>query len=784
MASYDLSTIDPMRTLPTQPALCIALVCSLLVSPRVPAGRADDPAASFTHWSFQPIRTAHRDWPQPAGSVSSPIDQFLLAQLQREQVAPSPAAAATTLIKRLHLDLVGLLPTPEESQRFATAVAPDRASRAVDRLLASPAYGERWARPWLDLCHYADSDGYLTDQRRPVAWRYRDWLVRALNQDLPFDQFTIRQLAGDLLPDATQDQKLATGFLRQTLSNREGGADLEEFRVLQVVDRTEMVGTIWLGMTVGCARCHDHKYDPISQREFYQLYAFLDGADEVNIDAPLPQERATYHRTYPEYAQKRQTRITPQQTALYDLMRKWELRLLQAMRQPGEDAHWDRQWELLGLIWGGGLGEGQLEGTQIAQLEPAQRTFRQQQDLLDYFLRHTGGIDPAAASQLKLDTLRGDLAQLKQEFMRATRAPTMRATQVPRSSYIHVAGDFRDRGPTVFPATPQCLTRANLALPPVRSTGNPGRDRLQLALWLVDRKNPLPARVTVNRAWQQFFGTGLVLTTEDFGMQGERPSHPALLDWLAGEFVRREWSFKQLHRQIVSADAYQRSSHPRPEIATRDPENRWLARQNALRVPAETVRDITLTASGQLTRAVGGPSVFPPQPERVIKEAFGNHPWQVSTGTNRHRRSLYTFVQRTAPFAQSTIFDAPNPNETCTRRERSNTPLQALVLLNDATFLDAAKALAQRILEGTTARFPERLHFAFSICLARRPTAPEQERLAIYLNEFRSQLQINPQAVNQLTDTMVLKETAALDAASWVGLASVLLNLHEFITRE
>ena len=248
--------------------------------------------------------------------------------------------------------------------------------------------------------------------------------------------------------------------------------------------------------------------------------------------------------------------------------------------------------------------------------------------------------------------------------------------------------------------------------------------------------------------------------------------------------MRRQWSFKQLHRQIVSSDAYQRSSHPRPELATRDPENRWLARQNALRVPAETVRDITLTASGQLTLTVGGPSVFPPQPERVIKEAFGNHPWQVSTGANRHRRSLYTFVQRTAPFAQSTIFDAPNPNETCTRRERSNTPLQALVLLNDATFLDAAKALAQRILTDTTEGFPERLRFAFSICLARRPTVPEQERLTIYLKEFRSQLQTDPQAVNQLTDKMVLKETASLDAAAWVGLASVLLNLHEFITRE
>ena len=774
-----------MRRFPTPFLVYTPIACGLLALTLAPARGSDDPPASAVHWSFQPIRLTNRAWTQPVGSVSSPIDQFLLARLRREGVVPSPPAHAATLVKRLHLDLVGLLPTPAESQQFTISAAPDRAFRTVDRLLASPAYGERWARPWLDLCHYADSDGYLTDQRRPVAWRYRDWLVRVLNEDLPFDQFTIRQLAGDLLPDATQDQQLATGFLRQTLSNREGGADLEEFRVLQVVDRTEMVGTIWLGMTVGCARCHDHKYDPLSQREFYQLYAFLDGADEVNIDAPLPHEQATYQRTYPAYAQKRQARIAPQQAALYDLMRKWELRLLQAMRQPGEDAHWDRQWELLGLIWGGGLGEGQLEGTQIAQLEPAQRTFRQQQDLLDYFLRTSGGITPPAGSKLKLDALRADLAQLKQEFLSATRAPTMRATQVPRSSYIHVAGDFRDRGPTVFPATPQCLTVANGTLNPVRSTGNPRRDRLQLAQWLVNRQNPLPARVTVNRTWQQLFGNGLVLTTEDFGAQGERPSHPALLDWLAAEFMHRGWSFKMLHRQIVSSDTYQRSSRPRPELTARDPENRWLARQNALRVPAETVRDITLTASGLLTRVVGGPSVFPPQPERVIKEAFGNHPWQVSTGANRHRRSLYTFVQRTAPFAQSTIFDAPNPNETCTRRDRSNTPLQALVLLNDATFLDAAKALAQRILQDETKGFSTRLDFAFSICLARPPSAPERQRLATYLEEFRSQLETDPQAVTELTNSMDLKNNiAALDAASWVGLASVLLNLHEFITRE
>ncbi|MAV36433.1 MAG: hypothetical protein CMJ59_13360 [Planctomycetaceae bacterium] len=765
--------------------LSITLCCSLLLSAvdSVPGEDALQPAE--THWSFQPLRQprlANLDRLAPA----SPIDGFLLDRLTRERIDASPRAGDTTLIKRLYLDLVGLLPTPTETRRFAASSAPDRDLRTVDRLLASPAYGERWARPWLDLCHYADSDGYLTDQRRPVAWRYRDWLVQALNEDLPFDQFTISQLAGDLLPETTLKQKLATGFLRQTLSNREGGADLEEFRVLQVVDRTELVGAVWLGMTVGCARCHNHKYDPISQREFYQLYAFFDGADEVNIDAPLPHEQPAYQRAYPTYLRKRQERIAPQEGAIYALMRKWELRVLEAWQQPAEDAHWDRQWELLGLVWGGGLGEGQLEGTQIVKLGPPQRTFRQQQDLLDYFLRHTGGIDSAAASALKLDALRADLQKLKTEFQTATRAPTMRATQVPRTSYVHRAGDFRDHGEDVRPGTPRWLERCVPALARIQpsESADPDSDRLSLARWLVDPAHPLTARVTVNRAWQQLFGNGLVLTTEDFGKQGQPPSHPALLDWLAAEFIHRDWSSKMLHHLIVTSEAYRRSSRPRAELTARDPENRLLARQQALRVPAETLRDMTLAASGLLSRVGGGPSVFPPQPERVIKEAFGNHPWQISVGANRYRRSLYTFVQRTAPFAQSTLFDAPNPNETCTRRERSNTPLQALVLLNDETFLEAAKALSRKILQRPAGGFRRRLDYAFSVCLSRLPRESERQRLAAYLTEFRTQLQADPHAVQQLIAGSEWEGIAAHDAAAWVGLSSVLLNLHEFITRE
>ena len=362
----------------------------------------------------------------------------------------------------------------------------------------------------------------------------------------------------------------------------------------------------------------------------------------------------------------------------------------------------------------------------------------------------------------------------------------MRATQVPRTSYVHRAGDFRDRGENVRPGTPRWLERCVPALDRIQpsQSADPDSDRLSLARWLVDPAHPLTARVTVNRAWQQLFGNGLVLTTENFGKQGQPPSHPALLDWLAAEFIHRDWSSKMLHHLIVTSEAYRRSSRPRSELMARDPENRLLARQQALRVPAETLRDMTLAASGLLSRVGGGPSVFPPQPERVIKEAFGNHAWQISVGANRYRRSLFTFVQRTAPFAQSTLFDAPNPNETCTRRERSNTPLQALVLLNDEAFLEAAKALSRRILQGPADGFRRRLDYAFSVCLSRLPKESERQRLSAYLTEFRTQLQADPHAVQQLIAGSEWEGIAAHDAAAWVGLSSVLLNLHEFITRE
>ena len=799
-----------------KPSLLVVLLCSTAF-------------AAEPHWSFRkitrptPPRVRQSDWPRNGS------DSFVLARLENktESVAPSPEADRVTLLRRVTLDLIGLPPTPEEVAEFVHDEQPDAYERLVDRLLASPHYGERWARPWLDLCHYGDSDGHLTDQLRPVAWRYRDWVTRMLNDNLPFDEFTVRQLAGDLLvreantsltrsvsegerpkdsgepdrlgeeaaragrspsltlrvsgadaPPNTLDHILGTGFLRQTLSNREGGADLEEFRVAQIVDRTSMIGTIWLGLTVGCARCHDHKYDPLTQAEFYRLYAFFDDADEVNIDAPLPDEIASYQRSRPDYERRRREIVEPFRAGLTDLQKQWEAKALHAAAHPGEDHIWDRQWEVLGLIWGGHLGEGQLEGCEIVRLPWDKRTPRQQDDWLDYFLSHGSIVDAKKFAELKLPELQKQLVALKKEFAAAhvTRAPVIQAAFAPRQTYIHERGDFRGRGADVSPGIPKAVAwtpsseqfdiretneKQNRSDEGVQATK---ASRLALARWLISLDNPLTARVTVNRMWQEFFGRGIVATSDDFGTRGDQPSHPELLDWFADEFMRSGWDVKHMQRLIVSSATYRQSSRPRKELATRDPNNELLSRQNSLRVPAETVRDAALAVSGLLSRTLGGPSVFPPQHERVTMEAFGSNSWKTSEGADRYRRGLYTFILRTSPFAQSITFDAPPPVDVCTRRDRSNTPLQALTLLNDPVFGEMAAAFSERVRRDGGVSDQDRLRFAWKVCFGRSGSEAELTRLQQYFD--------------------VQRDTNKDESAAWTNLASVLLNLHEFITRD
>ncbi|MBI2824035.1 MAG: PSD1 domain-containing protein [Planctomycetia bacterium] len=736
--------------------------------------RAANAGKQSRHWAFQPLR---RPEPPPVKSedwVRNAIDRFVLARLESAGVGPSPAADRATLIRRVTLDLTGLPPAPGEIASFLNDCEPDAYERLVDRLLASPHYGEKWARHWLDLSHYADTDGYLTDQVRPAAWRYRDWLIDALNRDLTFDRFTIEQLAGDLLPQATTEQRIATGFLRNTLSNREGGADLEEYRVEQVVDRAQTVGTTWLGLTVGCARCHDHKFDPISQVEFYQLYAFFDGAAEVNIDAPRPGELERYVEELPEYDRRRRELIAPVREEIELLQTHWEQKLRDAVLQPGKDPLWDRQWELLGLTWGGeNMGEGQLEGTQILLREPARRTRSQKDRLLDYFLERGRVVDPQRFDELKLDGLHERLAQLKKDFSQLTRAQTIQETDRPREAYVHVRGSFRRRGVAVTPGTPAFL-------PPLDERAAP--DRLALGSWLVSPTNPLPARVTVNRFWQEFFERGLVVTSDNFGIQGAPPSHPELLDWLATEFHERGWSMKAVHRLIVTSATYRQSSQARPELWERDPNSALLARQAPVRFSAEQVRDATLAVGGLLDRRIGGPSVFPPQPASVAMEGFQNK-WKASEKEDQYRRGLYTFMQRLSPFAQSVTFDAPSMSRSCSRRERSNTPLQALTLLNDPAFFAAAQQFAARVLRESAPTVDDRIDHAFRLALSRPPRPEERARLAAYYNQQLAALADDTDAPPLLAAEGA-GEVPRAEAAAWTCACTVMLNLHEFITRD
>ncbi len=742
-------------------------------------------AAARDHWAFKPMQAPGVPAVANNTLVRNEIDAFVVARLEQQNISPADEADRITLLRRVTLDLTGLPPSPDDVDRFLKDSSPDAYEREVDRLLSLTAYGERWARPWLDLCHFADTDGYLTDQKRPVAWRYRQWLIDALNRDLPFDQFTIEQLAGDLLPKPTQEQLLATGFLRNTLSNREGGADLEEYRVEQIVDRTRTVGTAWLGLTVGCSRCHDHKYDPLTQKEFFQLYAVLDQADEVNLALPLPGEQAAFDAAYTNYRQKRDVLVAPFQPGLDELQKRWEDRMLEAVAHPGVSPTWDRQWEVLGLIWGGELGEGQLEGCLIVQTPWAQRTPDEKDRLLEYFLARGSVIDDPKFAELKLSTLAPQLEELKKTVPWPTRAPTMRQARHARPVHIHSRGDFRVPAELVQADIPRWLQPTSLGLASVSDEGlQPAKpaDRLDLARWLVSKEHPLTARVVVNRMWQEFFGRGLVDPSDDFGLRGQKPSHPELLDWLAAEFMSRGWSVKQMHRLIVTSATYRQSSSTRPELVHIDPQNRLLAHQMPLRFSSDQVRDAMLLASGLLETRVGGPSVFPPQPESVAKEGFSNV-WKTSEGADRYRRGLYTWIQRLSPFAQNVTFDAPPTNAGCTRRDRSNSPLQALTLLNDPVFFEAAQAMARATLSRPDMNDSDRIQWVFHRAVSRGPTDMENETLKEYLVEQRRLLSADATAAARLAP-VAIENVDRAEVAAWTGLCSVVLNLHEFIVRE
>jgi mono/diheme cytochrome c family protein len=711
---------------------------------------ADEAAEKSTgprtqHWAFQPPARPAAPAVQSADWVRNPIDRFILARLEKEGISPSPEADRTTLIRRLSLDLLGLPPSVEEVDAFLHDDSPDAYERLVDRLLASPHYGERWARRWLDMARYADSNGYSIDAPRSI-WKYRDWVMDAFNQDMPFDQFTIEQVAGDLLPNATPAQKVATGFHRNTTINQEGGINFEQFRIDSIVDRVNTTGTVFLGLTVGCAQCHDHKFDPISQREYYQLFAFLNNCDEPNLELATPEQLRQRNQI------REQTARLEQQRKAFDTYTlekedRWERQLTPEMRQ-----------KLPPAIYA------------IIEIPENGRTGKQKQILTEYYrqldlVRHVvGGVgDPlpfwAAAHGITGKFRAGvekQLAALKRNEPQVVTTMVLQERAKPRETHVLLGGDFTRPGNQVYPAVPAAMHP--LSPRPDRKDPN----RLDLARWLVDPANPLTARVTVNRFWQHFFGPGIVETDNDFGTQGTPPSQLELLDWLATEFQARGWSVKAMHRLIVTSATYRQSSHHRPDLATVDPRNRLLARQSRIRLDAEVVRDAALTASGLLARKVGGPSVYPPQPEGIYRFTQVPRDWKPSPGRDRYRRGMYTYFWRSAPHPGLIVFDAPDATCACTRRNRSNTPLQALTLLNDQAYVECAQALAKRLLQEGPSGDAERVARAFRRCLSRPPTTLEERRLRELLAD---QADTSP-------------------AATWTTVARVLLNLDEFITRE
>ena len=715
---------------------------------------SESTAEPARHWSFRPIRRPG----VPAGT--HPIDHFVRKRLSEEGIALSPPAERAALLTRVSLDLTGMAPTVDEQRAFLNDDSDAAYERVVDRLLASEHFGEKQAIHWLDQVRYADSDGYAKDYARPHAWRYRQWVIDAINAGMPFDRFSVEQIAGDLLPDATVEQRVATGFLRNTLRNREGGVNPEQFFFEETVDRASTFGTVWLGLTVGCAQCHDHKYDPISQREFYEIFAYFDNLEEAHIYAPLQGEMGPYLRTVNEYRRKHQEILDDY--GVPELQAAWEEGCMKAGADPGVYLDWDLAWQELGLNTDG--------GQEIAKIPPAERTWRQANMVTYYFLRgYNLIVGPQKLKELGFPEALDKLNALNRQYPQRTEARIVHERAQPGPTYLRVRGSWDRPGIEVRPGTPAALPGTADAKP----------SRLDLAQWLFSDSNPLTARVAVNRIWQEYFGRGLVATSDDFGKQGEDPSHPELLDWLASEFRDSGWNVKRIHRLIATSDTYRQAARHAPELASRDPGNSLLARQVRLRLPAELIWDRALASAGLLHHDVGGPGFRPAMPEGSTGFKSGGTDWDPTTGRERFKRGMYIQFQRTQPYPFLMNFDSPEFRAPACSRERSNTPLQALNLLNDPTFSEAWQALASRVLaEVPDGRFPSRLRHAYRLVLGREPSASERDRFAAYVSQRRAEA-----ASGDLADLPTIDGLDKADLAAWTGVARILMNLDEFVTR-
>jgi mono/diheme cytochrome c family protein len=716
-------------------------------------------AVESDHWAFQkPVRPALPD-SESSTLCGNAIDRFVLARLTEEGLTPSAEANRATLTRRLSLDLLGIPPTPAEVDAFVRDSRPDAYERLVDRLLASPAYGERWGRHWLDLARYADSNGFTRDFGREM-WKYREWVIGAVNAGMPFDQFTIEQFAGDMLPDPTLNQLIATGFHRNTLTNDEGGTDQEQFRVDAVADRVDTTGVAYLGLTLGCARCHQHKYDPISQREYYQIFAFLNNCDEPNIDAPAPWQvesgvvdRRTEIR---RQIQQREEALAAQAEEFTKKQLEWEaaitptfFRTLDGPTQIALEKKLDERDEI----------QKKLIVELYKKSDEARQAFPLVQQIVD--LR---------ASEPTIPT-----------------AMILRDKAEPRVTHIHRRGNFLDHGDRVEPQVPSALhalrSRHRESSDSGSLTTSDTATRLDFARWLVDADNPLTPRVIINRNWQRFFGRGIVETENDFGIQGSPPTHPELLDWLAVEFVESGWDVKAVHRLLVTSATYRQASRHRRELDEVDPFNKLLARQSRVRLDAEVIRDNALAVCGLLSRKIGGPSVHPPQPDGIYAFTQDQKPWETDTSEDRFRRGMYTYFWRSSPYPSLMAFDAPEANVTCTRRVRSNTPLQSLTLANDIQFIECARALAGEVLSAKCQDDQQRAELLFRHCFARAANEFEQSRLVELVVAQREAFSRDLNAATALIGGEK-PQSNDIELAAWTATARVLMNLDEFITRE
>lgn len=909
------------------------------------------------HWAFKaPARpnvpeVKRRDW------ARNDIDRFVLERLEKEGLAPAPEADKATLLRRLSLDLIGLPPTIAELDAFLADTSADAYEKQVERLLKSPHYGERWGRHWLDAARYADSDGFEKDKSRFV-WFYRDWVINAFNKDMPYDQFIVEQLAGEQLPNATQDQRVATGFLRNSMINEEGGIDPEQFRMEAMFDRMDCIGKSILGLTIQCCQCHSHKFDPITQEEYYRVFAFLNndhesqpvvftseelmqrdrlarqiGQIEQSLKERTPDWQAKMAKWEAEVAAKQvawetlapaeyaevgggaKLKLMDDQSMLcggyaptkctYRVSGPTKLKRVTAVRLellndpnlpcsgPGrsfkgtcaltelrvESAPTDKQDERKGVkiaktfadfsqaesplepnfddrsgkkrivgpvsfavdgkdetAWAIDAGPGRRNQPReavfvfekpvefdagvaitvhLAQNHGGWNSDDHQNNLLGRFrvsvtaadvngdptltprMREIFAVPPEKRSPAQVDALFGyfratvadwkaendKIESLWSQWPAGQTTFTFAARETPRETSVLRRGDFLKPVKPVTAGVPAILHPLPADAPPTRLT---------FARWLVDRQSPTTARVFVNRMWQSYFATGIVATSEDFGVQSEPPSHPELLDWLAVEFMDRGWRIKDVHRMIVNSATYRQSSRVTPELLERDPANRLLARGSRLRVEGEIVRDIALSTSGLLNPKMGGPSVFAPAPEFLFQPpaSYAPFPWNTATGAERYRRAVYTFRRRSTPYPALTNFDVPNADFSCVRRSRSNTPLQALTTLNEEVFVDCARALAGRVLREGGRTDEERIRYAFRLVVSREPAAKEAEVVMKLLAKQRQRIAdgwVNPWEVATgaaaKPENLPTGATPA-DLAAYTVAARAMLNLDETITRE